>query len=577
MVATNNSIWYAISYMRLSKDDNVEKENGKTANQSNSDDAEANIGSQHISTKESNSITNQRKLIQNYITSSEDIQFVGEFYDDGYTGTNFERPGFVKLMQMLKDGKANCVIVKDLSRLGRDYIETGKYIEKIFPSMGVRFIAINDQVDSIRNNQADEIIIPFKNLINDSYCRELSNKLRNQFRIQRQNGEFIANFAFYGYKRSMEDKHKLVVDDAAAEIVKLIYAKKIEGYSCAKIAEYLNQYGVPSPCEYKKNAGSNYVCAFKERSISLWGAVTIKRILTNRIYLGYLEQGKQSSPNYKIKKMRAKEREEWIVVKNAHEAIISEETFEIVQRLLNRDTMTVSGNDAVYPLSGMFFCGDCHETMTRYKAKRKDKYFYYYICSGHKWKRGCMSNHSTEVFGLHEKVLNAIKLQISMVVEMEELLKEYGNQAIISVKVKRIDELIGQNRKELNRQQEFRMKLYENKVDGIISHEEYLSMKKKYSDKIDALQSVLDGLEQERASAAEGAGLNCSWMQRFIENKNVTELDRQLVVTLIDKIEIYEDKSIEITFNFKDEFRQMKEYLARAARDLDRREVVIDA
>ncbi len=474
------------------------------------------------------------------------------------------------MLQELKEGRANCVIVKDLSRLGRDYIETGKYIEKVFPSMGVRFIAINDHVDSLRKDQADEIIIPFKNLINDSYCRELSNKLRNQFRIQRQNGEFIANFAFYGYMRSPEDKHQLIIDEAAAEIVKLIFAKKIEGYSLDKIAMYLNQYGVPSPCEYKKKNGSNYVCAFKERSQSLWGAASVRRILTNRIYLGYLEQGKMSSPNYKIKKLKAKDEEDWVIVKDAHEAIITEDCFQVVQKLLSRDTQTVPGRDTVYPLSGMFFCGDCHESMTRYKSKRRDKYFQYYICSGNKHKRGCASNHSIDVDKMHEKVLNAIKLQISMVVEMEELRKMYGNQAIINIKVKRIDELLEQNRIEVNKQQEFRMKLYENKVDGIITHEEYLSMKQRYTDKIASLQKIISELEQERTEILDSSELNCSWMQKFIENRNVTELDRQLVVTLIDKIEIFEDKSIEITFNFKDEFLLMREYLLKASEDQER-------
>lgn len=151
--------------------------------------------------------------------------------------------------------------------------------------------------------------------------------------------------------RSAEDKHKLVVDEPAAEVVKLIYAKMIEGYSCKRIADFLNEIGIPSPCEYKKSAGSNYVCAFKEKVQSLWGAVTVRRILTNRIYLGYLEQGKTGTPNYKIKTVRRKAQEDWIVVKGAHEAIISEETFLVVQKLLERDTLTAHGNETVYPLT----------------------------------------------------------------------------------------------------------------------------------------------------------------------------------------------------------------------------------
>lgn len=554
-MVSEKSIWYALTYYRLSKDDYVDKESGNTSDQQEN---------QRYSGKESNSIMNQRKLIQEFISGSEDIIFVEEFFDDGFTGTNFERPGFQKLMAALREGRGNCVIVKDLSRLGRDYIETGKMIEKVFPSLNTRFIAINDQIDSLHGSQSDEIIIPFKNLINDSYCRELSNKLRRQFRIQRQNGEFIANFAFYGYMRSAEDKHKLVVDEPAAEVVKLIYAKMIEGYSCKRIADFLNEIGIPSPCEYKKSAGSNYVCAFKEKAQSLWGAVTVRRILTNRIYLGYLEQGKTGTPNYKIKTVRRKAQEDWIVVKGAHEAIISEEAFLVVQKLLERDTLTAHGNETVYPLSGMLFCGDCHEAMTRYKAKRGNRSFCYYICSGHKWKRGCTSNHSMEVNSLHEKIFHAIQLQISLVVEMEEVLRKVGDSAVLSAKCRRLDALIEQNRKEMEKQQDFRMKLYENQVSGIINHEEYVTMKKKYSDRIDKIGETIMKLEQERENVCNASDLQCGWMKEFIKNQGASELSRQLVVTLIDRVEIFEDKSVEITFNFRDEFAELNEFLEQS-------------
>lgn len=225
MVSEKLKVYQAVAYYRLSKDDGDKGE--------------------------SNSIINQRKLINEFVSASSDIRLVGEEQDDGFTGTNFERPGFQELLLMLQEGRANCVIVKDLSRLGRDYIETGKYIERIFPSMGIRFIAINDCIDSGQKSQADEIVIPFKNLINDSYCRELSNKLRRQFRVQRSKGEFIGNFAAFGYLKSPDDRHRLVVDETAADVVRMIFARKIAGYSCQKIAENLNGYGILSPSEYK--------------------------------------------------------------------------------------------------------------------------------------------------------------------------------------------------------------------------------------------------------------------------------------------------------------------------------------
>lgn len=210
-------------------------------------------------TQESDSIANQRKLIQAYLGKHPNIALVDEAYDDGYTGTNYNRPGFQKVLNAIESGRANCVIVKDLSRLGREYISTGKYIETVFPDLGVRFIAINDDVDSVKHNAGDELIIPIKNIMNESYCRELSKKLRKQFRIQRSNGEFLGAFASYGYCKSSDDKHKLVVDEFAAEVVKGIFSLFVKGYSPAAIAEYLNGELVLSPSEYKHRSFSIFL------------------------------------------------------------------------------------------------------------------------------------------------------------------------------------------------------------------------------------------------------------------------------------------------------------------------------
>lgn len=204
----------AIAYYRLSKDD----------------------GTNH----ESDSIANQRVLIREYVKSHPNIRLVDEAFDDGYTGTNFDRPGFQKVMDAVNAGRINCVIVKDLSRLGREYVETGKYLEMVFPSMGIRFIAINDDVDSGNAKSSDDILVPVKNIMNETYCRELSKKLRRQFKVQRANGEYLGAFACYGYRKSPEDKHKLIIDEYAAEIVKAIFTFKLKGYSPQSIADYLN-------------------------------------------------------------------------------------------------------------------------------------------------------------------------------------------------------------------------------------------------------------------------------------------------------------------------------------------------
>lgn len=288
----------AIAYYRLSKDD----------------------GTNH----ESDSIANQRVLIREYVKSHPNIRLVDEAFDDGYTGTNFDRPGFQKVMDAVNAGRINCVIVKDLSRLGREYVETGKYLEMVFPSMGIRFIAINDDVDSGNAKSSDDILVPVKNIMNETYCRELSKKLRRQFKIQRANGEYLGAFACYGYRKSPEDKHKLIIDEYAAEIVKAIFTFKLKGYSPQSIADYLNSEAVLPPAEYKKSQGLNYKSGLKGAGQAQWKAFTIQNILTNPVYTGVLIQGKRGTPNYKVKQMRVRDEDQWSIVNDNHEAIIDE-------------------------------------------------------------------------------------------------------------------------------------------------------------------------------------------------------------------------------------------------------------
>lgn len=211
---------------------------------------------------ESDSISNQRKLVSRYLEQHPELVLVDEIVDDGYSDANFRRPGMQEMLRRLEDGEANCVIVKDMSRFGWEYIQSGRYLQRIFPQKGIRFIAINDGYDSLQKQQSDDILIPIKNLMNDSYCRELSNKLRMQFQIQRSNGEFLGAFAAYGYLKSSQNKHKLVVDDYAADVVRGIFHAKMQGYSMQRIAAQLNAQGILSPAAYKRSIGLNYRSGF---------------------------------------------------------------------------------------------------------------------------------------------------------------------------------------------------------------------------------------------------------------------------------------------------------------------------
>ena len=294
---------------------------------------------------ESNSIGNQRELIRDFAAERPGLHLVEEYADDGYTGTNFERPGFKRMMEDIKSGKINCIIVKDLSRLGRNYIEMGKYLEQIFPMMGIRFIAINDNYDNANSesSDSDSIVVPFKNLLNDSYCRDISIKVRSQLDMKRRKGEFIGGYAIYGYCKDERNKNRLVVDEYAADIVRSIYRRKLEGMSAQAIAEQLNSENVLAPSEYKRLCGLNYHSGFKAGTHAKWQAIQVLRILKNEIYTGTMVQGRRQKINYKIKKIRDVEESGWIRVPNMHEAIIPQKLFDTVQEVLKLDTYFDNG------------------------------------------------------------------------------------------------------------------------------------------------------------------------------------------------------------------------------------------
>lgn len=524
----------AIAYYRLSKDD----------------------GTRH----ESDSIANQRKLILAYLQNHPNIHLVEESQDDGYTGTNFNRPGFQAVLDAIRSKRVNCVIVKDLSRLGREYIEMGKYLEMIFPSFGVRFIAINDDVDSVNSNAGDDIIIPVKNIMNESYCRELSKKLRKQFRIQRSNGEFLGAFASYGYCKSPSDKHKLIIDEYAAEVVRGIFSLKFQGYNQQSIVDFLNNTKVLPPAEYKRSMGMKYKSGFVTSGDAKWSIVTVNRILTNPIYIGTLIQGKRGTPNYKIKKMRIREKNDWIVVENNHDAIIDSLMFMTVQRMLERDTRTAPNQESLYPLSGMLFCPDCKCAMLRRTVKRGNKTFSYYVCSTNKKGKGCTS-HSFEQNKLENTVLRAIAKQIEVIIEMENLVSAVGHSKIEDAQIKRLDLAIAQKNKDLDGYKDFRMKLYEALSDELIDRNEYNKMREKYNRLIEETETAICDLTKERQKRLNCDCQNNDWFSVFSKFSGLTELTREVVVTLVDRIYVFEDKRIKIDFNFRNEINDYRELL----------------
>lgn len=297
---------------------------------------------------ESDSITNQRSLIQDYLKNQQNMILVDEFVDDGYSGTSFDRPAFMRMIEAAKRKNIDCIIVKDLSRLGRNYIESGRYLERTFPALGVRFISILDNYDSEINDESGQLMIAFKNIFNDAYCRDISMKIRSSLDSKRKNGEFIGSFASFGYKKDEGNHNHLVIDEYAAEIVQHIFRMKLAGYNVRRIMNKLNELGVPTPLQYKRMCGEKFNSGFRSKESPSWSMTTVMRILKNEIYTGTMVQNKMKKINYKIKESRAVKESEWMRVEGKHEAIIPTAIFTAVQELFEIDTRTAPNQDIFY-------------------------------------------------------------------------------------------------------------------------------------------------------------------------------------------------------------------------------------
>ena len=531
-------IWNATLYLRLSRDDGDKEE--------------------------SNSITGQRELLREFLANHSDIREYTIRVDDGWSGSTFERPGFQKMMEDVKAGRTNCIVVKDLSRFGRNYLDAGEYIEKIFPFLGVRFIAVNDNYDSLGGKKSsDDLIIPFKNLINEAYCRDISVKIRTQLEIKRKKGQYLGSFATYGYLKDEQDKNKLVVDEFAADIVRDMFQWKLEGVSPQDIANTLNRLGVLSPMEYKRSLGMKFTTPFKTNPKAVWSAATVIRILKNPVYTGVLIQGKATTPSYKVHKRVTKAESEWCVIENSHEAIVSQMLFDNVQKVLRLDTRRSPEDEAVTLFSGMVFCGDCGASMVRKTVPAGGRKYVYYVCSANKQDKTACSPHRIRDNALEEIVLDSLKVHIQDVIDMSDLLAMTDTAPLRTAEAQKIQRQLDKKREEYEKLQKLLMSLYENLVGGILDREEYIRLKESFSSRASEAEKQMDALRDTLTNIREH-GTENAWMEEFKRHRGITALDRSIVVSLIDKILVHEDDTIEIIYRWQDEFAWQLDVLRRA-------------
>ena len=516
---------------------------------------------------ESNSIQNQRELLKSFIDKTSDIDFIREFSDDGYSGTNFDRPGFIRMMDMVQSKDINCIIVKDLSRLGRNYIDTGRYIEQIFPSLGVRFISVNDNYDSIKEiNEADQIIIPFKNLINDAYCRDISMKIRSQLDVKRRNGKFVGAFAGYGYLKDPRDKYHLIIDDTAAEIVRTIFDMKMDGYSPGRIADHLNDMGVLTPQEYKRSIGLNSNSGYWKCEHPRWVAPTVIRILTNELYVGNISQGKYRKVNYKVNRLEVVDKRDWIKKTGTHEPIISRAVFDRVQYMLASDTRTSPGSDTVNIFAGVVKCAGCGQNMIRRVTKKGDKEYVYYMCSTAKAGGDC-TYHSINAENLDKAVLKAVQTQMVLLLDPNCFTHTITEAPRKSHRVTILEEQLSALEKEIEKYRNLKERLYEDYVEGIVDADDYEELRKRFAGKINAATQTAGKLDMEIRAEKDKPVLPPEWLEEVRSIGMVKALTRKTVIMLIDRIVVYDKNRIEIVFHYSDEIAEAVKAARKKARE----------
>lgn len=488
---------------------------------------------------ESNSISNQRQIIKSYAKEN-DIKLSYEYVDDGYSGSNFDRPHFKNMINDLNKGKFNIIIVKDLSRFGRDYIESGKYLQKIFPEKGVRFISVNDNYDSENADMSDtHLILPIRNFINDSYCRDISMKVKSSKEVKRKNGEFIGAFAPFGYKKDDKDKHKLVIDKEVSHIIERIFNMKIEGYSSKAIADFLNSIGTITPSKHKENNGDNFNTGFVVKNAK-WDAKMINRIISNKVYIGVLEQGKTTKLNYKSKKEIDVSKEDWIVIQNAHEPIISKSIYLLANKMLLRDVKQSKDKPCI--LSGMLYCKDCGSPMVRRKVKAKDGYNIYYICSEYNNTGDC-SRHSVKEEYIIKATIHALNDYLS---KYNELIEKVSAIDVSKLTLKVDFDSLNAEKKKYER---LRQSLYMDLEEELITTEEFDRFRKNYLLKIKEIEKQIitkQNIVEELKAKINDKG---SLVSDIVPNIDSNNLNRLSLVSFVDRIEIGEDGAINFVFN----------------------------
>ena len=484
---------------------------------------------------ESDSIINQQRFIDDFCAGRSDITIVCRYTDDGFTGTNFQRPGFQEMLSDIDQGNIDCVIVKDLSRFGRDYIEMGFYLERVFPGKGVRFIAINDNVDSLKGQY--DMMLPLKNVFNTQYAKDISEKVRSSFKAKQRRGEFVGAFASYGYLKDPANHNKLVIDPVASEVIKRIFSMAAEGIGQIRIAKILNEENIPCPSVYKKLLGLKYTNCHRLDDTKYWTYSTIHRILSSEIYIGNMVQGSYVRPTMHGRAKKAP-RSDWQVVEATHEAIIDRDLWDTVQAQVRKNSRDLDFNSNVSIFAGFLKCADCGRAMVKTRSNGQLNY----TCGSYRrYGKDICSPHSISHTALTNILLEDLNRIIAAVSDLKQLAEENRHTPATTANNGGEARL----RAALERVQRLKKSVYEDYRDHLLSKEEFLTYRQDYDRQEQTLLQQLDALSKQDEDVLEQP-----WVDKLLRLGHLDELDRLTIAQLVQEIRIFEGKHVEITYLF---------------------------
>ncbi len=534
---TSVRIWKTALYVRLSVEDNG---------------------------KDSDSVENQTTLLEEYVAAHSYLKKVALFVDNGYTGTDFLRPEFNRMMEAVQAEMVDCIIVKDLSRLGRNYIETSQFIEKICPFYNLRFIAVNDNYDTATVTSEGQLSANLQNIFNDYYAKDISRKVTSALQAKMERGDFIGNYAPHGYRKDPENKNHLLIDPETAPVIRQIFEWRAEGVSYMGINKRLNEAGVPSPGQYKLSQGIETNNNKKKRTI-LWNKHMVTEILKNIVYIGHLAQKKGSQCLYGGIPYHITSEDEWIVVKNTHEPIISEELFDKVQQVNNAALERHKSNAGKYDhlpkaqniYGKKFTCAGCGSIMKlqRSFSTKRDKVYFTFKCPTYAehGSRGC-SDIKMRKADLDEAVFNFIKAQMDVFIDMENALRQ-----LLAIKKAKLKQGNTQQeakalKQKLAHKQSVLSGMYVDLKEGLLSQEDYGHHREIITADIKALETQLSELEADKNETEEQLTGEMKWKLMIRRFYDATEMTAEMADAFIETMKLHEDGSLEIKLSYMDEF-----------------------